>query len=366
MKQATLIGAGFLAFVALILGFSSIYQVHVTETAIITQFGKVIGEPVTEPGIHFKIPFAQDVNRVEKRILEWDGPPLRMTTRDKVFLQVDSFARWRVKDPLKYFLSLREERRAQSRLDDIIAGATLNVVARYELIELIRSEKNRTISPDLPKVGSSDAPVSTIFPISNGRAKLELDILAEALPSLTPLGIELMDFRFKRLNYSDETQRKIYDRMISERAQIAEQFRSEGAGSAARISGDRERELKKIQSEAYAKVQTLRGNADAEAAQIYAKAFNSSPEAAEFYSFQKTLDAYEEIISNDTTLVLTTDSDIYSLLKQLPPLPTPSGAKKPTPTPTPTVAPAVPAPPAPTPAPAAPTTPAVEPALPAQ
>ena len=332
MKKLTIIGAGILSLAMLILGLGSVYQVHITETVILTQFGKLVGEPVTDPGLHFKIPFVQDVNRVEKRILEWDGPPVRMTTRDKVFLQVDTFARWSVKDPLQYFLSLRDERRAQSRLDDIIAGATLNCVARYDLIELIRSEKDRKVSPDLPKMENGTGPVSTIFPIKRGRASLEKEIMEEANPSLVSLGIELHDVRFKRLNYSEETQRKIYDRMVSERAQIAEQFRSEGGGEAARINGDRERELKKIQSEAYQKVQTIRGNADAEAAKTYAAAFNSSPEAAEFYSFQKTLDTYEEVIAGDTTLVLSTDSDIYSLMKRLPPLPLPaSTAAKPTP-----------------------------------
>lgn len=350
MNRFSYVGAALIAIVAAILGLGSIFQVHVTESVILTQFGKLVGDPITEPGLHFKIPFTQDVNRVEKRILEWDGPPVRMTTRDKVFIQVDTFARWRVSDPLKYFLSLREERRAQSRLDDIIAGATLNVVARYNLIELIRTDKDRKISTDLPTMGNSNQPVSTIFPINNGRLKLESEILAEASPSLISLGIELLDVRFKRLNYSDETQRKIYDRMISERAQIAEQFKSEGAGEAARISGDRERELKKIQSEAYQKVQTIRGTADAQAAQIYATAFNSSPQAAEFYTFQKTLDAYEEIMSSDTTIVLSTDSDMYSMLKKLPPL-----ANNPSAAPTPS-----PAKPLGLPAPAVPPTPAVE------
>ena len=323
MKSPLSLSLILLAVLLLLLGSGAFYRVHLTETVIITEFGKVKGEPITEPGLHFKIPFVQDANRVENRVLEWDGNPLRMTTRDKAYLQVDTFARWQVSDPLQYFLSLRDERSAQSRLDDIIGGATLNTVARYDLIEIIRTDKDRKVSPDLPTLDNGDTPVSTLLPITNGRIEIEKQILAEAGPSLKTLGITLLNVRFKRLNYSDETQRKIYERMISERDQIAERFRSEGGGEAARISGERERKLKKIQSEAYQKTQSIRGQADAEAAQIYAQAFNSSPAAAEFYTFQKTLDTYESVIAGDTTLVLSTDSDLYSLMKKLPPMTAP-------------------------------------------
>ncbi len=352
-KISSILGLVLVGILAL-LGVASIYQVHVTETVIITQFGRRIGEPVTDPGLHFKIPFIQDVNRIEKRALEWDGRPLAMTTRDKVFLMVDNFARWRVADPLKYFLALRDERSAQSRLDDIIGGATLNCVARYDLIELIRSDKTRkTLQPETPE-NANDAPISAILAISQGRTVVEEQIMAEARASLASLGIELLDARFKRLNYSDETQRKIYERMSSERAQIAERFRSEGAGEAARIGGERERELKRIQSEAYQKVQTIRGKADAEAANIYAGAFNSSPDAAEFYNFQKTLDTYEQVIAGDTTLVLSTDSDLYRLMKQLPPVPAVAAKPSapvvaPTPAPAPVAQPPAPIAPAPAP-----------------
>ncbi len=317
---------GLLLFLLLIIGFSSVYQVHVTETVILTQFGRQIGEPVTVPGLHFKLPFLQEVNHVENRVLEWDGRPLNMTTRDKVFLQVDNFARWRVSDPLAYYKALRDERSAQSRLDDIIGGATQNCVARYDLIEMIRSDKARKTTQPTKVENSNDAPISEILPIIHGRDVVEDEILAEAKPSLATLGIELLDVRFKRLNYSEDTQRKIYERMTSERAQISERFRSEGGGEAARIGGERERELKRIQSEAYQKVQTIRGRADAEAANIYAAAFNSSPAAAEFYGFQKTLETYEIIMAADTTLVLSTESDVYRLLKQLPPVPVPAAA----------------------------------------
>ena len=356
MNQFTRIAATVLIALLVVLGISSTYQVHVTETAIVTQFGKV-QRVVTEPGLYMKVPFVQDVNRVEKRVLEWDGRPLAMTTKDKVFLQVNNFARWRVKDPQKYFLALRDERSAQSRLDDIIGGSTLNRVAGYELIELIRSDKTRSTTQ--PVTDDSNAvPISSILPISHGRRVVEEEILKEAQPSLDALGIELLDVRFKRLNYSDETQRKIYERMTSERAQIAERFRSEGGGEAARIGGERERELKRIQSEAYQKVQTIRGKADAEAANIYATAFNSSPAAAEFYNFQKTLDTYEEVISGDTTLVLSTDSDLYRLMKQLPPAPiSPAPAATPAPVKLAAPAPAAPVAPTPTPTPSAPAAP---------
>ena len=320
MKQASIISAIVLALLLLLLGSGAFYSIHQTETVIITQFGKVVGEPITEPGLHFKIPFVQEVNRLENRVLEWDALPTRMTTRDKAYLQVDAFARWKISNPLLYFVSLRDERSAQSRLDDIIGGSTLNTVARYDLIEIIRSDKSRKIEAVPITADDDSAPVSAILPIQKGRLELEKEILAEATASLKSIGIELLDVRFKRLNYSDETQGKIYERMISERAQIAERSRSEGAGEAARIEGDREAELKKIQSEAYQKAQTIRGKADAEAAQIYAQAFNSSPAAAEFYAFVKTLETYETVISSDTTLVLSTDSDFYSLMKKLPTL----------------------------------------------
>lgn len=318
---------------------SSLFQVHLTQSVIITQFGKVV-RIVDEPGLHMRIPFVETVNRVEKRVLKWDGRPLAMTTKDKVFLQVSNFARWKVSDPQKYFLSLRDEKSAQSRLDDIIGGSTLNRVAAYDLIELIRTDKSipkqAAVNPKDTAVNLNDMPfTSSILPIKYGRSIVEGEILAEAKPSLEALGIELLDVRFMRLNYSEETQRKIYDRMVSERAQIAERFRSEGGGEAARISGERERELKRIQSEAYQKQQTIRGKADAEAADIYAKAFNSSPNAAEFYGFQKTLDTYEQVISGDTTLVLSTESDIYRLMKQLPAAPAPAAAPAPVPAPAP-------------------------------
>ena len=318
MKQASIISAIVITLLLLLLGSGAFYSVHLTETVIITQFGKVVGEPITEPGLHFKIPFVQDVNTVENRVLEWDAPATRMTTRDKAYLQVDAFARWKVSDPLLYFVSLRDERSAQSRLDDIIGGSTLNTVARYDLIEIIRSDKSRKIEAVPVTADDDSAPISAILPIRKGRLELEKEILSEATASLKSIGIELLDVRFKRLNYSDETQGKIYERMISERAQIAERSRSEGAGEAARIEGDREAELKRIQSEAYQKAQTIRGKADAEAAQIYAQAFNSTPAAAEFYGFVKTLETYEKVISTDTTLVLSTDSDFYGLIKKLP------------------------------------------------
>ena len=351
MKQATLISAIVLALLLLLMGSGAFYSVHLTETVILTQFGKVVGDPITEAGLHFKLPFVQDVNRVENRVLEWDAPSTRMTTRDKAYLQVDAFARWRVSDPLLYFVSLRDERSAQSRLDDIIGGSTLNTVARYDLIEIIRSDKSRKIEAVPVSADDDSAPISAILPIHKGRLELEKEILSEATLSLKSIGVELLDVRFKRLNYSDETQGKIYERMISERAQIAERSRSEGAGEAARIEGDREAELKKIQSEAYQKAQTIRGKADAEAAQIYAQAFNSSPAAAEFYGFVKTLETYETVVSSDTTLVLSTDSDFYSLMKKLPtltpPPPPAPGTTAPTlipPTTSAVVPPAVPPP----------------------
>lgn len=304
--------------IAVILLFSSIYIVNRTEQVVVTQFGK----PVTvekEEGPHFKIPFIQSVNRIEKRILEWDGTPVSMRTLDQLYIQVDSFARWRITDPLKYFKSLTNERTAQSRLDGIFRGPTNEVVAKYNLVELIRTTKGRE-----PEAGGEG--VTTLDEIEFGRDFLEDEILRLAREELKneegeeDLGIELIDFRFKRINYQDEKViQSIYTRMRSEREQIAEKTRAEGDKEAASILGDMAKELKKIESEAYKTVQETRGKADAEATTIYASAYNQSPEAMEFYQFLQTMEAYRMILTGDTTVVLTTDSDLFEYFKGINP-----------------------------------------------
>jgi modulator of FtsH protease HflC len=302
---------------------SSIYTVNEVEQAIITQFGMPVGAPVTDAGLKFKVPFIQDVNLIDKRVLEWDGNPSDMPTKDKLYVSVDLFARWRIVDPLQYFLRLHDERSAQSRLDDILGSETRNAVAKHELIEIIRTTKERVPLRDVTDAGRVD--VGSLVPIQKGRKLVEQEIFAEAAEKVRVFGIELLDIRFKRINYNESVRPKIYDRMISERRQIAERFLSEGNGEAARIRGNRVRDLNKIQSEAYRQVEEIRGVADAKATEIYAKAYNQSAEAVAFYEFTRTMQAYKSIIAENTTLVLSTDSDLFKFLKSI----TPQGAVAP-------------------------------------
>lgn len=303
-----------------IVASGGIYTVMETEQVIVTQFGEPVGEPIKEPGLKFKIPFLQKVNRFDKRILEWDGRPTEMPTKDKTYIMVDTYARWMITDPLRYFEKLRDERSAQSRLDDILGSEIRNAVAKHELIEVIRTTKDRkeTVDEDLVEADLTGS-VGKLIPIRRGRSALEEDIYTTAKSKLSEFGVELLDARFKRINYNQSVQERIYDRMISERQQIAERFRSEGAGEAAKILGDMERDLRKIESEAYKTVQVTMGEADAKATEIYAKAFNQSPEAAEFYEFVRTLELYSDVL-DDSTVVLTTDSDLFKYLKSVKPV----------------------------------------------
>ena len=297
---------------------SAAFTVNETEQVIITQFGKPVGAPITSAGLKFKLPFIQDVNPIEKRILEWDGNPSDMPTKDKLYISVDLFARWRIVDPLQYFLRLRDERSAQSRLDDILGSETRNAIAKHELIEIVRTTKDRVPTQDTT-LGDANNVLGTLVPISMGREKVEQQIFAAAAAKVAVFGIELLDIRFMRINYNESVQPKIYDRMISERQQIAEQFRSEGNGEAARINGNRERELQKVRSEAYRRVEEIRGEADATATEIYARTYNQNPEAVRFYEFTRTMSAYRDIIAGGTTLVLSTDSELFKFLKGINP-----------------------------------------------
>ena len=299
---------------------SSIYTVNEVEQMIITQFGKPVGDPVTTAGLKFKVPFVQEVNPIDKRVLEWDGNPSDMPTKDKLYISVDLFARWRITDPLQYFLRLRDERSAQSRLDDILGSETRNAIAKHELIEIIRTTKDRVPLRDTFLTDAErKLDMGSLVPIKKGRKMVEQEIFAAAAEKVRVFGIELLDIRFKRINYNESVRPKIYDRMISERRQIAERFLSEGNGEAARIRGNRVRDLNKIQSEAYRQVEEIRGVADAKATEIYASAYNQSPEAVEFYEFTRTMQAYKSIIADNTTLVLSTDSDLFKFLKGMNP-----------------------------------------------
>jgi membrane protease subunit HflC len=307
-----------LALAALVLSSGSMYTVNEIEQVIITQFGKPVGEPIADAGLKLKVPLIQDVNRIERRILEWDGATTDMPTKDKLYVSVDLFARWRITDPMQYFLRLRDERSAQSRLDDILGSETRSAVAKHELIEITRTTKDRTPLQDesLQNAGSS---VGVLVPIKKGREAIEREIYEAAAPKVGVFGIELLDIRFKRINYNESVQPKIYDRMISERRQIAEQFRSQGNGEAARINGNRERDLLRIQSEAYRKVEEIRGEADARATEIYASAYNQSPAAVSFYEFTRTMEVYKSVITTNTTLILSTESDLFKFLKGVEP-----------------------------------------------
>jgi membrane protease subunit HflC len=307
---------------ALLFATGTLYTIPMTEQVIVTQFGKPVGDPITDAGLHFKIPFIQEVNRIEKRILEWDGNRTDMPTKDKTYISVDTFGRWQIVDPLEYFLRLRDERSAQSRLEDILGSETRNSIAKHDLIELIRSTKDRTPTLDdtLEEIvtsgeGSGSSRIGVLHPIRKGQNKIEEEIQEAARSKLAEFGIKLLDVRFKRVNYNPSVEPKIFERMTSERQQIASQFRSEGEGSAARIIGSKERDLLKIESGAYKTVQEIQGKADAEATLIYANAYNKSPEAAELYEFLKTMEMYKATIDKNTTILLSTDSEVFKFLK---------------------------------------------------
>jgi membrane protease subunit HflC len=311
-----------IAFVGVILIAGSAYTVDQAEQVFITEFGKPVGSPINadpaknEAGLHWKKPFIQQVNRIEKRMLEWDGPATEMPTRDKLYISVDNFARWRISDPQTYFEKLRDERSALSRLDDIIGSETRNVIASHDLIEVIRSDKNRKPVRDA-SLTAANTNLGQLPSIQFGRNTLDQQILKAAQPKVKAWGIELIDVRFKRINYKPGVIEKIYARMASERQQIADRFRSEGAGEAAKILGRKERDLLQIESEAYRKEQEIKGKADAQATGIYATAYNSSPSAADFYQFVKTLETYKKTLGKDTTTIFTSNSDLFRLLKHV-------------------------------------------------
>lgn len=298
-----------LALGALLLLGGATYTVSESEQVIITQFGNPVGDPITEPGLHFKVPFIQRTNYFEKRFLEWDGSPNQVPTRDKRFIWVDTYARWRIVDPLLFFQRLRDERGARSRLDDILDGETRNAVARYDLIEIVRST-NR--DPD-DVVVESDEEREILNAIERGRERISREILERAATRTTDLGIELLDLRIKRINYVDEVQKDVFARMIAERRRIAELFRSEGQGEAARIQGERERDLQRIQSEAFRTAEELRGKADAEATDVYAAAYGRD---ADFYAFTRSLETYEKVMDANTMFILSTDSELLRFLER--------------------------------------------------
>ena len=307
MKPLLTVGSSILGLILLV---SSTYTVAETEQVIITQFGEPIGDAVTEPGLHFKAPFIHRVTRFDQRWLPWDGDANQITTRDKKFIWVDTYARWRIADPLLFYQSVRDERGAQSRLDDIIDGETRNAVAIYDLIEIVRiTNREFEITEDLVSFATEEA----VGDIEHGRNAITRSILEKASEVTPSFGIELVDVRIKRLNYVEEVRAKVYERMISERQRIAERSRSEGQGRAAEVLGQRERELKSIESEAFRQAEEIRGRADAEASRIYAQAYQRD---ADFYRFMKSLDTYRTALDDGVTLVIGSDSEFLDFLNR--------------------------------------------------
>ncbi len=299
-----------LVIVAFLAVSGGVYTVDETEQVIVTQFGKVVGEPLKEPGLYFKIPLIQDTHYFPKNLLEWDGEKGQIPTEDKTFLWVDTFARWKIVDPLKFYQTVNNTTGALSRLDDIVDAAVRNLITSYPLFETVR-RTNRDLNT-FDWGGEQDYQQRKMATVKVGREKITNRIKQEIKLKLANFGIEIVDVKIKRINYVKEVQQSVYDRMIAERNQIAEKFRSEGQGQGREIKGDKERELKKITSEAYKKAQEIKGKADAKATKIYADAYGLSPD---FYSFTKTLDIYKETLDKESSLVLSTDSEFFKYLK---------------------------------------------------
>jgi membrane protease subunit HflC len=297
------------AVVAILFVFTAAYVVDETEQVVVTQFGKVVGKPKTEPGLYFKIPFIQNATYFPKNLLEWDGDPGQVPTLDKTYIWVDAFARWRIIDPITFFQTVNNTTSAQGRLDDIIDPAVRNLITENKLIETVR-KSNREL--DTYEIGLENIKERPSYRIVAGREKIAKQVLEQAQPKLAKFGIELVDVKIKRLNYVEEVRDSVYGRMIAERKQIAEKFRSEGKGEARKILGEKERDLKRITSEAYRTAQEIKGKADAESTKLYANAYGVDPD---FYSFAKTLEIYSDALGKDSSLVLSTDSEFFKYLK---------------------------------------------------
>ena len=308
MKLKGLIYA--LIIIIIFIIFGAVYAVDETEQVVVTRFGEAIGKPKITPGLYFKIPIIDTTNYFPKNLLEWDGDPGQIPTLDKTFIWVDTFARWKIVDPLKFFETVNNVIAGLGRLDDIIDPAVRNFITSYPLIETVRMT-NREL--DIREVGVDEVKeLSPLGEVKTGRAQITKGIMAQAQPKLAKFGIELVDVKIKRLNYVEEVQRSVYARMIAERKQIAEKFRSEGKGEARKIEGDKEKEMKRITSEAYRTAQEIKGKADAESTKIYAQAYGRDPD---FYSFTNTLDIYKKALDKDSTLVLSTDSEFFKYFK---------------------------------------------------
>ena len=315
--NATVIGVALavVVVVAAVVGYASVYQVDEAEQAIILQFGAPVGEPVVEPGLHFKVPFIQEVRRFDKRLLSWDGDPNQIPTRGEQFISVDTTARWRIVDPLTFLRSVRDESGARNRLNDILDSVVRDYIAATELVEIVRSKDWEVSEEDLKRaMAAEDEEEILLQQVQTGREELVRSILATAQEQMPQYGIELVDIRIKRVDYVEAVQERVFERMIAERQRIAEQFRSEGSGRAAEIMGETERMLAEIKSEAERDAQIIRGQADAEATRIYSEAFGIDPE---FYAFFRTLESYSESLGKDVTMLIGAQSDYFRYLRQI-------------------------------------------------
>ncbi len=311
-KNITIISSVIIILIIIVLS-QSLYIVNETEQVVVTQFGKPVGNAITEPGIQFKAPFIQKANYFDKRYLEWDGDPNQVPTKDKKFIFVDTYARWQITDPLQFFKRLTNERGAQSRLDDILDGETRDFIANHLLEETVRTSNRIPISSGT----ISEIIEDTLSPIEVGRKKIQNMIQEAANKEAADLGIAILDVRFKRINYVEEVRTQVYERMKSERYRIADKFRSEGQGEASRINGEKERELNTIQSEAFRESEEIKGKADATAASIYADAYDRSSSSRELYAFIKSMETFRKTFDKETHIILSTDSDLFKYLKNI-------------------------------------------------
>lgn len=312
-KKSKIITIVIAAVIGLIVLIDSAFIVDETEQVVITQFGRPIGDAKVTPGLKFKAPFVQKARFFEKRFLEWDGDPNQVPTKKKKFIFIDTYARWQITDPLQFYKRLTNERGAQSRLDDLLDGESRDKVAGNILEELVRNTNRQAIQTGKISKLIDDS----LANISLGREQIQDKIKAEANKTAKDLGIKVLDFRFKRINYVEDVRKRVYERMRSERYRIADKFRSEGQGEASRINGKKERELNQIQSKAFKKAEKIKGKADAKAADIYAEAYNKNSQTQELYEFTKTMETYRQTFDTSTTVILSQKSDMYKFLKDI-------------------------------------------------
>jgi len=316
-KQQITFLIGFILVIAGIVGITaSVYMLDEAEQAVIVQLGAPVGQPITAPGLHFKLPFIQEVRRFDKRMISWDGDPNQIPTRGEQFISVDTTARWRIADPLVFMQRVQNERGATIRLNDILDSVVRDKISATDLVEIVRSKDWKISKDDLEKVqiaGEEDEEI-LLQEVKTGRQELVKSIFDQAATQMPEMGIELIDIRIKRIDYVEAVQQRVFDRMIAERQRIAEQFRSEGQGLAAEIDGDTERSLSEIRSEANRQAEIIRGQADAQASRIYSEAFGANPE---FYAFLRTLESYPKTVGPSATLMLGTDSEYFRYLRDV-------------------------------------------------